>query len=87
MRSIVTEELADLIGARGEPLLVEISRWPASMPQYHVGHAQRVERIETLAAQWPTLALAGNAYHGVGIPNCIHGGELAAERVVAALGR
>ncbi len=85
LRGIVAQELADLVGAQGEPLLVDIARWPASMPQYHVGHAQRVARIEALAARRPTLALAGNAYHGVGIPNCIRSGELAAASVVAAL--
>ena len=55
------------------------------MPQYHVGHLQRVEQIESLVANWPTLGLAGSAYRGVGIPNCIHSGELAAARIAAAL--
>jgi oxygen-dependent protoporphyrinogen oxidase len=55
------------------------------MPQYHVGHCQRVARIETQAAKWSGLALAGNAYHGVGIPHCIHSGETAAERIYTLL--
>ena len=55
------------------------------MPQYHVGHLDRVARIEQLAARHPTLALAGNAYHGVGIPQCIASGEQAAERIAAQL--
>jgi oxygen-dependent protoporphyrinogen oxidase len=82
---IATEELRDLIGARGEPLLVDITRWPASMPQYHVGHTALVAAIEAAAARHRGLALAGSAYHGVGIPHCIHNGEQAAEAVLAAL--
>lgn len=82
---IATEELRDLIGVRGEPLLVEIARWPASMPQYHVGHTALVAAIEAAAARHRGLALCGSAYHGVGIPHCIHSGEQAAERSLATL--
>lgn len=86
LKRIATEELRDLIGARGEPLLVDIARWPATMPQYHVGHTALVASIEAAAARHRGLALAGSAYHGVGIPHCIHSAEQAAERVLAALG-
>jgi len=55
------------------------------MPQYHVGHGELVAAIERAAACLPGLALAGNAYHGVGIPACIHSGEAAAERIVGEL--
>jgi oxygen-dependent protoporphyrinogen oxidase len=55
------------------------------MPQYHVGHLARVARIERLAAGVPTLALAGNAYRGVGIPQCIASGEAAAQQITSAL--
>ena len=81
LRAIAVTELSELLGISGEPLSVGIVRWPRSMPQYHVGHKVLVERIEALAAQAPGLALAGNAYHGVGVPNCIHSGEQAAEAV------
>lgn len=74
-------DLAELLGVRGPPELTRVVRWPRSMPQYHVGHLAVVDRIEKLAARWPSLALAGNAYHGVGVPNCIHSGEQAAERI------
>jgi oxygen-dependent protoporphyrinogen oxidase len=67
------------------PLVTDIARWPRSMPQYHVGHLARVARIEQLATAVPTLALAGNAYRGVGIPQCIASGEAAAERISKAL--
>ncbi len=53
------------------------------MPQYHLGHLDRVARIEELTNQHAGLALAGAAYRGVGIPQCIHSGELAAEKLLA----
>jgi oxygen-dependent protoporphyrinogen oxidase len=55
------------------------------MPQYHVGHETRVQRIEAALSAFPTLALAGSAYHGVGIADCVRTGEEAAKKVVAAL--
>ncbi len=85
VEELVRRELADLLDLRGDPLWSDIARWPRSMPQYHVGHSVRIARIEQLTARHPTLALAGNAYHGVGIPQCIHSGEQAAERVAATL--
>ena len=83
LRAIAATELAELLGIRGEPLQVGIARWPRSMPQYHVGHVQLIEKIEARVRSFSGLALAGSAYHGVGIPNCIHTGELAAEHIVA----
>jgi oxygen-dependent protoporphyrinogen oxidase len=80
---IAQQELRDLLGVRGEPQFRELVRWRKAMPQYHVGHLDRVSRIEALVAQLPGLALAGNAYRGVGIPFCIHSGETAAESLVA----
>ncbi|HVA49217.1 MAG TPA: protoporphyrinogen oxidase [Pirellulales bacterium] len=84
--ALARAELGELIGAQGEPELTRVVRWPASMPQYHLGHVELVERIERDCQRWPTLALAGNAYHGVGVPNCIHSGEQAAERIGKVLG-
>jgi oxygen-dependent protoporphyrinogen oxidase len=57
------------------------------MPQYHLGHLARVERIERRVAAVPWLALAGNAYRGVGVPDCVRSGERAAERALAAVQR
>lgn len=85
LRQLVLEELRDLVHLNGDPIVSEIARWPSGMPQYHVGHVGRVERIESLTAQTPGLELAGAAYRGVGIPQCIHSGELAAERTLAWL--
>ena len=85
LQRIAEEELRSLLGTRGSPLFSDIARWPHSMPQYHLGHCELVANIERAAAAWPTLALAGNAYHGVGIPHCIHSGQSGAERICAAL--
>lgn len=84
--SIATDELRPLLAIRGRPIMHHISRAISAMPQYHLGHLDVVQRIESRTAKLPGLELAGNAYHGVGIPNCIHSGEQAAERVLAKLG-
>ena len=75
LRRIALEELNSLLNITGEPQITDIARWPASMPQYHVGHLDRVARIDQRTAHWPNLALACNAYHGVGIPQCIASGQ------------
>ncbi len=85
LTSTVRNELADILGVTGEPLFSKLLRHNQSMPQYHLGHLQLVEQIEQLAANYPALELAGNAYRGVGIPDCIHSAEQAAERVLASL--
>lgn len=84
LRPLVLAEMARLLQIRGEPSYCRIAHWPGTMPQYHVGHKELVARIEARVAALPNVQLAGNAYHGVGLPDCIHGGELAAERAVGA---
>jgi oxygen-dependent protoporphyrinogen oxidase len=79
---LAQEELGQLLGIAGAPLFATVARWPESMPQYHLGHLERVGRIEARVSATPGLALAGNAYHGVGIPQVIDSGEQAAERLV-----
>jgi len=81
---VAHEELAELLEISGEPRLVNVARWPRSMPQYHVGHLARNRRIEDRAASYSNLALAGNAYRGVGIPQCIASGIAAAEKVASS---
>ena len=85
MAESVRRELRDLLGITSEPLLTRIHRHPQAMPQYRVGHLERMARIDAALARHPGLALAGNAYRGVGIPDCIHSGELAAELVCRRL--
>ncbi len=83
--AVAIRELGELIGLSGRPEMSMVCRWSRSMPQYHLGHLERVARIESRVAKLHGLELAGNAYHGVGIPQCIHSGEQAAERVAGAL--
>ena len=81
----VREEFRALLAVTAAPGIVEVQRWPDSMPQYEVGHLDRVGEIERAAARWPRFALAGAAYRGVGIPDCIRSGEQAAETIVSQL--
>jgi oxygen-dependent protoporphyrinogen oxidase len=81
--TVVREELSELLGVTRPADFMIVARYPQAMPQYHVGHLDLVAEIESLAAGFPQLALAGNAYAGVGIPDCIHSAELAAERLEA----
>ena len=83
---IAATELAQLLGITGEPILRQLHRWPGVMPQYEVGHRKLVASIEAAVHAVPGLEVAGNAYHGVGVPQCIHRGETAAERVAERLG-
>jgi oxygen-dependent protoporphyrinogen oxidase len=81
--TLARDEVATLIGATGEPLLMQVDRWRGAMPQYHVGHLDRVARIERAAAKIGGFALAGAAYRGVGIPQVIASGQAAAAAVMA----
>ncbi|MGB9689743.1 protoporphyrinogen oxidase [Thermogutta sp.] len=82
LRTLLRSEVESLLRIRGEPVREWLFRWPAAMPQYEVGHLQRLRRIEERLECWPGLALAGNAYRGVGIPHCIRSGWRAAGRVL-----
>ena len=80
----VLGELHEIVGFRAEPLFRRIFRWPRSMAQYTVGHPRRLAEIEARAAAIPGLHLAGNAYQGIGIPDCIRMGKQAAETIAKA---
>ncbi len=77
--------LRPLLGISGRPHLVRVHRHAGAMPQYLLGHGARVAQIEARAHAHAGLALAGGAYRGIGIPDCIHSGEEAAERVLGAI--
>ena len=79
----VTAELQEIAGITARPRFTRIARWPRSMAQYSVGHAQRIEELEARVGGIPGLHLAGNAYSGIGIPDCIRMGKLAAQRILA----
>jgi protoporphyrinogen/coproporphyrinogen III oxidase len=85
MEKNVRHELTNLLGVIAQPLFSRVWRHPNSMPQYHVGHQARIQRIEAQLAKFPGLALAGNAYHGVGIADCVRTGEEAGEKIVNQL--
>ena len=81
---LVLGELGKLLQIDGPPRFLNVAHWPGTMPQYHVGHKELVARIDQRAAALAGLHLAGNAYRGVGLPDCIHSGEQAAERILGA---
>jgi len=81
--NIVREELRQILGLNAEPLFTRIYRWKGAMAQYVVGHLERLQRIDDLLKQWPGLVLAGNAYRGIGVPDCVRSGEAAAQHVLA----
>jgi oxygen-dependent protoporphyrinogen oxidase len=87
----VQREIAVLLGRAGRelptPVATRVNRWGGALPQYAVGHLDRVARARAALADHPTLALAGAAYDGVGIPACIRSGQAAADQVLAALQR
>ena len=74
-------ELRHTMGVRGEPVFDRIVRWPKAIPQYLIGHGERVRRIHTLAAMHPGLTLAGSAYHGVALNDCAEQAESVAARL------
>jgi len=78
LETIAREEVAELLGARGTPRVVQIDRWHGAMPQYHVGHVERVGRIMERTAALRGFGLAGAAFTGVGIPQVIASGQAAA---------
>ena len=82
MAARVEADLRELLGIDEAPLFVETAKWERSMPQYEVGHLERVSEIEKLTSELPGLTLAGNAYRGAGIPDCIRSGEAAAETLM-----
>ncbi|MBX9686430.1 MAG: protoporphyrinogen oxidase [Candidatus Obscuribacterales bacterium] len=80
---LMWEDLHLYLGLKSVPLLSLITRYPRSMPQYHIGHIELVKEIRSKVQALPGIALAGNAYEGVGIPDCIRSGQKAAAELAA----
>jgi protoporphyrinogen/coproporphyrinogen III oxidase len=80
--AIVRTELQQIVGLRATPLFARVYKWKSAMAQYGVGHLDRIERIERLRQQLPGLALAGNGYRGIGVPDCVRSGHDAAKQVL-----
>jgi oxygen-dependent protoporphyrinogen oxidase len=83
--AVARDELSQLLGISGEPNMVLISRYEQGMPQYYVGHGERIKQVEAGLEQLPGLYFTGNAFGGVGIPFCIYKSEKVAEKVAAQL--
>jgi oxygen-dependent protoporphyrinogen oxidase len=84
----VLAEFRDILGLNpfAKPIFSRVFRWHRGMPQYTLGHLERVTLIENHSAQIPGLALAGGCYRGVGVPNCIESGERAVSKVLGEWG-
>jgi oxygen-dependent protoporphyrinogen oxidase len=82
---VARREIAATMGIEATPHLARVFRWPEAMPQYNVGHLDLLDQIERRRERWPGLYLAGAAYRGIGIPDCIRSGEKAAEEAVMYL--
>jgi protoporphyrinogen/coproporphyrinogen III oxidase len=80
--AIVRNELEQILGLQAAPLFARVFKWKSAMAQYGVGHLERLDRIERLCQQLPKLALAGNGYHGIGVPDCIRSGQDAAKQIL-----
>lgn len=78
-------DLAEAVGITAAPVDTHVQRWGGGLPQYLVGHLDRVDRIDTAVAAVPGLAVCGAAYRGVGIPACIASGRAAAAAILAGL--
>jgi oxygen-dependent protoporphyrinogen oxidase len=83
--ALTLEELRGWLGVTGEPQAVKVVRWPLAIPQYTIGHAQRLAAIESGLEKWPTLVPAGNYLRGVSVPDCILQTRQLADRLVATL--
>jgi oxygen-dependent protoporphyrinogen oxidase len=85
---IVRGELRQILGAalNPDPLFARVYKWKSAMAQYSVGHLERLQRIEALRQKLPGLALAGNGYNGIGVPDCVRSGTEAAGKILAEMG-
>jgi oxygen-dependent protoporphyrinogen oxidase len=81
----VREELKKIINLNANPIFTRVQRWRGAMAQYESGHLARVERIEKRVADIQQLAIAGNAFHGIGVPDCIRSGQQAADKLLGTL--
>ncbi|HSK47027.1 MAG TPA: protoporphyrinogen oxidase [Coriobacteriia bacterium] len=85
---VARAQLVELLGVRPDatPVYAKLFRWDGGMPQYTLGHLDRVDEIETISASVAGFALAGGAYRGVGVPNCLESGERAVSKVLGDFG-
>jgi oxygen-dependent protoporphyrinogen oxidase len=79
---LVRAEFRIIMGIEEEPTLARVYRWPHAMPQYLVGHLDRLEVMEEMLTRLPGVFLTGAGYRGVGLPDCIRDGTQTADKVV-----
>lgn len=80
--ALAKSELGKTLDIKVEPMESWVFRWEKAMPQYNLGHPERIERIEAELLNFPNLALAGNGYYGIGLPDCVNSGIQAAEKLL-----
>jgi oxygen-dependent protoporphyrinogen oxidase len=80
----VRGELRQSMGVEAAPVFHQVVRWEKAIPQYHLGHLERVAWIEERAARYPGLFLGGNAYRGVALNDCVEQAGVAAERMASS---
>ena len=85
MIEMVKGELRDIMGITSEPLLTRIYRWEKAMPQYTIGHEERLSALNQKLSEYPGMFLTGSSYRGSGISECIKDGQLTAESVLKYL--
>jgi len=85
MIEMVKGELRDIMGITSEPLLTRIYRWEKAMPQYTIGHEERLSILDKKLSEYPGMFLTGSSYRGSGISECIKDGQLTAEFVLKYL--
>lgn len=79
LKRAVLDDIRTLLGLDVEPVAFQVSRWPRSMAQYQVGHKKLIQELKDRLKSYPLLYLAGNGYHGIGIPDCIRTGKEASD--------
>jgi len=82
LEDVAQKELAGILGLKAKPEFVRTFRWGIAMAQYEVGHLERVVQMEDMLAALPGLHVIGNSFHGIGIPDCVKSGRVAAEKIV-----
>jgi len=81
IEAMVRRELQQILGIKAKPLFVRVYKWERAMAQYELGHSARIQRIRSTVSGAPGLALAGNAYGGIGVPDCVRSGSEAAAKI------
>jgi protoporphyrinogen/coproporphyrinogen III oxidase len=82
LTNLAREELQLTLGITAEPLLSRVFVWENAMPQYNLGHPAKLAQIDSALGNHPGLALVGNGYRGIGIPDCINSGKVAVEKII-----